>query len=82
MMRKRPTCLVRHGRQSFWFGLLAFAAPGSSCDGSEAPAEMVKTMMVLVMIKMIMMIIIMIMIVVDTPLSFSLHSATVKPPSV
>ena len=64
IMRKNPTCLVRHGRQSFWFGLLASAAPGSSCDESEAPAEMVKTMMVMVMIMMMtMMIIIMIMIV-------------------
>ena len=63
MMRKGPTCLVRHGRQSFWFGLLAFAAPGSSCDESEAPAEMVKTMVVMVIIVMMMMIIIMIMIV-------------------
>ena len=61
MMTKNPTCLVRHGRQSFWFGLLAFAAPGSSCDESEAPAEMVKTMMVIVMI---MMIIVMIMIMI------------------
>ena len=64
MMRKGPTCLVRHGRQSFWFGLLASAAPGSSCDESEAPAEMVKTMMVMVMIMIMMMTMIIIMIMI------------------